>query len=60
MRLFIDKAYKRVDILFICASIEKAMAKEIYSMLQMGDLNCVANLTDENQQSSACEWIIRL
>ena len=56
----IRKAYKRVDILFICASIEKAMAKEIYSMFQMGDLNCVANLTDENQLSSACEWVVKL
>jgi hypothetical protein len=56
----IRKNYKRVDILFICASIEKAMSKEIYSMLQMGDLNCVANLTNDNQLSSACEWIIRL
>lgn len=56
----IRKSYRRVDILFICASIEKAMAKEIYSMLQMGDLNCVANLTDENQLSSACEWIVKL
>lgn len=56
----IRKAYKRVDIMFICASIEKAMAKEIYSMFQMGDLNCVANLTDENQLGSACEWIIKL
>ncbi len=56
----IRKAYKRVDILFICASIEKAMAKEIYSMFQMGDLNCVANLTDNNQLGSACEWIVKL
>lgn len=56
----IRKAYKRVDILFICASIEKAMAREIYSMFQMGDLNCVANLTDENQLSAACEWIVKL
>jgi len=56
----IRKAYKRVDILFICASIEKAMAQEIYSMWQMGDLNCVANLTDANQLSSACDWIVKL
>lgn len=56
----IRKAYKRVDILFICASIEKAMAREIYSMLQIGDLNCAANLTDENQLSAACEWIVKL
>ena len=56
----IHKAYKRVDVLFICASIEKAMAREIYSMYQMGDLNCVANLTDANQLASACEWIVKL
>jgi len=56
----IRKAYKRVDILFICASIEKAMAREIYSMLNMGDLNCAANLTDPNQLSAACGWIIKL
>lgn len=56
----IRKSYKRVDILFICASIEKAMAREIYAMLQMGDLNCAANLTDINQLGSACEWVVRL
>lgn len=56
----IHKAYKRVDVLFICASIEKAMAREIYAMLNMGDLNCVANLTDVNQLSAACGWIIKL
>lgn len=56
----IRKTYKRADILFVCASIEKAMAKEIYSMLQMGDLNCVANLTDINQLSAACSWIVKL
>lgn len=56
----IRKAYRRVDILFICASIEKAMAREIYSMFQIGDLNCVANLTDDNQLSAACEWIVKL
>lgn len=56
----IHKSYKRVDVLFICASIEKAMAREIYSMYQMGDLNCVANLTDANQLASACEWVVKL
>lgn len=56
----IRKAYRRVDILFICASIEKAMAREIYSMLQMGDLNCVANLTNDDQLGAACEWIVKL
>lgn len=56
----IRKAYRRVDILFICASIEKAMAREIYSMFQMGDLNCVANLTNDDQLSAACEWIVKL
>lgn len=56
----IRKSYRRVDILFICASIEKAMAREIYAMLQMGDLNCVANLTDSNQLGSACEWVVKL
>lgn len=56
----IRKAYRRVDILFICASIEKAMSREIYSMFQMGDLNCVANLTNDNQLGAACEWVVKL
>ena len=56
----IRRTYRRVDILFIGASIEKAMAKEIYSMYEMGDLGCVANLTNADQTSAACNWLIRL
>lgn len=56
----IRRAYRRVDILFVGASIEKAMAKEIYSMYEMGDLGCVANLTNADQLGAACSWLVKL
>jgi len=45
---------------FIGASIEKAMANELFYELQEGKLNNVANLTDDQQLTELCNWIINL
>ncbi len=47
-------------ILFVGAAIEKAMAEEIYQQLLTGVINNAANLTDEDQLVSICEWLANL
>ena len=45
---------------FVGAAIEKAMAEEIYEQLLTGIIDNAANLTDEDQLVSLCEWVANL
>ncbi|MDJ0619377.1 MAG: AvaI/BsoBI family type II restriction endonuclease [Calothrix sp. MO_192.B10] len=45
---------------FIGAAIENAMAKEIYQQLNNHTLSNGANLTNETQVVSLCDWLIKL
>lgn len=45
---------------FIGAAIENSMASEIYKQLQNGTLNNAANLTNDEQLTTICEWILNL
>ncbi|MCK6541281.1 type II restriction endonuclease [bacterium] len=45
---------------FIGAAIENAMAIEIYKQLQTGTLNGTANLTNDDQLTAICDWMINL
>ena len=45
---------------FIGAAIETAMAKEIYQQLEDRTLSNSANLTDETQVVSLCDWLIKI
>ena len=54
----IRATFKKVYIAFIGGAIEKAMADEIYNQLQNGLLDYAANLTNDNQLSSFCDWLI--
>lgn len=47
-------------IFFVGAAIEKAMAEEIYSQLENDVLRNAANLTNEDQVVSLCNWLIHL
>lgn len=47
-------------IFFIGAAIENSMASEIYKQLQDGSLNNAANLTNDEQLTSVCNWIVNL
>ena len=47
-------------IFFIGAAIENSMASEIYQQLQDGSLNNAANLTNDEQLTSVCNWIVNL
>lgn len=45
---------------FIGAAIENSMADEIFNQLQDNSLTYAANLSDEEQLTSVCNWIINL
>lgn len=45
---------------FIGAAIEKSMANEMFSELQSGVLSNAANLTNDEQLTSICDWVINL
>lgn len=45
---------------FIGAAIENSMASEIYKQLQKGTLDNAANLTNNEQLTATCEWILNL
>jgi hypothetical protein len=45
---------------FIGAAIENSMASEIYKQLQKGTLDNAANLTNNEQLTAVCEWILNL
>lgn len=47
-------------IFFVGAAIEHAMAEEIFQQLESGKLSNAANLTDEKQVVSLCNWLITL
>ncbi|MBI2967875.1 MAG: restriction endonuclease [Bacteroidetes bacterium] len=46
--------------LFIGAAIENSMAVEIFKQLKTGAMNKAANLTNDKQLTSICDWIINL
>lgn len=45
---------------FIGAAIEKSMAQEIFHQLEQHTLTNAANLTNESQVFSLCQWLIQL
>jgi len=45
---------------FVGAAIEVRMASEIWSMLESGDLDNAANLTDDDQIASIVQWLCSL
>jgi type II restriction enzyme len=50
----------RPQIFFIGAAIENSMGAEIFKQLQSGEMNNAANLTNDEQLTAICEWIINL
>lgn len=56
---FSDKSYFPKTF-FIGAAIEAAMAKEIYQQLEDQTLSNSANLTNEVQVVSLCDWLIKI
>ena len=54
------KRKKRPQTFFIGAAIENSMASEIFKQIQSGSLDNAANLTNDDQLTSICEWIVNL
>lgn len=57
---FIEKDNIKIKTSFIAAAIAKSMANEIYTQLETGTLSNAANLTNEQQLTAYCEWVINL
>ena len=55
-----EKINKQPLLFFIGAAIEKAMAKEIYRQLETKKIQNAANLTNEEQLTAICHWIMNL
>lgn len=60
IRKSFGKRKKRPQTFFIGAAIENSMASEIFKQLRNGSLNNAANLTNDEQLASICEWILNL
>jgi type II restriction enzyme len=45
---------------FVGAAIENSMASEIFKQLQNGKMNNAANLTNDEQLATICEWILNI
>jgi hypothetical protein len=60
IRKSFTKKKKKPQTFFIGAAIENSMASEIFKQMMSGQLNNAANLTDDDQLASICEWIINL
>lgn len=50
----------KLPLIFVGAAIEQAMATEIFTQYQAGELANCANLTNDNQLATLCEWLVRL
>lgn len=57
---FKNVGFPSIKTSFIGAAIASAMAEEIYDQLQKGTLSNAANLTDSNQLTDYCNWLIQL
>ena len=60
IRTSFDKKKLKPQSFFIGAAIENVMATEIFKQLQKGTMNNAANLTDDQQLTKICDWIINL
>ena len=49
-----------VKTFFVGGAIEISMAEEIFNQVKNGELTTAANLTNENQLSEICSWIINI
>ena len=60
IRKSFGKRKKKPQTFFVGAAIENSMASEIFKQLRSGSLNNAANLTNDEQLASICEWIVNL
>ena len=56
----VRSVFSELPLIFIGAAIEAAMSIEIFDQYQGGNLANCANLTNDDQLSTLCEWLISL
>lgn len=56
----VRSVFSKLPLFFIGAAIEAAMSIEIFDQYQRGNLANCANLTNDDQLSILCEWLIGL
>ncbi len=54
----IREAYKKAYVVYAGAAIEKSMSKEIFTQLQVGQLDYAANITNTDQLAALCAWVV--
>jgi Restriction endonuclease BsobI len=60
IRTSFEKKKLNPNTFFIGAAIENSMANEIFKHLKSATINNAANLTNDKQLTSICEWIVNL
>ena len=60
IRTAFSELHYQPNTFFIGAAIARSMAREIYGQLDDSTLSNAANLTDENQVVSLCDWLINI
>ena len=60
IRTSFDKKKLKPLTFFVGAAIENAMAVEIFKQLKVGAMHNAANLSNDAQLTSLCDWIINL
>ena len=60
IRKSFGKRKKKPQTFFVGAAIENSMASEIFKQLRSGALSNAANLTNDEQLVSICEWMLNL
>jgi type II restriction enzyme len=60
IRTSFSKKRLKPQTFFIGAAIENAMASEIFKQLKTGAMNNAANLTNDKQLTTICDWIVNL
>lgn len=57
---FSDAGYPNMKTSFVGAAIERSMAQEIYAQLESGIMTNAANLTNHDQLTEYCNWLMEL
>ena len=60
IRSSFNKKRLKPQTFFVGAAIENAMAEEIFKQIKTGAMNNAANLTNDEQLTGICDWIVNL
>lgn len=58
IRQFYEGTHPNIKTSFLGAAIEKSMAEEMFLQLKSGELSYAANLSNDEQLTNYCQWIV--